>query len=94
LTFVSLTGIARARADFGLRTGYKLCIHYGAQSVLFKKGLLSESKTDFLFSPLNLVEGFAADSAHPKFKSLQQLVMQSAPDTGLLTPIPEVTGLH
>ena len=31
-----------------------------------------------------IILGLAADSAHPKFKGLQKLVMKSAPDTGLL----------
>ena len=31
-----------------------------------------------------LILGLAADSAHPKFKGLQKLVFESAPDTGLV----------
>ncbi len=49
---------------------------------------------DYLYSIMKKIfAGFAADSAHPKFKELQRIVMQSAPDTGLLAPVADATGL-
>lgn len=39
----------------------------------------------FLTTSECIILGFAADSAHPKFRGLQKIVMNSAPDTGLLT---------
>jgi len=38
----------------------------------------------FLTTSECIILGLAADSAHPKFKGLQKIVMKSAPDTGLL----------
>ncbi len=38
----------------------------------------------FLTTSECVILGLAADSAHPKFKELQKIVMRSAPETGLL----------
>jgi len=39
----------------------------------------------FLTTSESVILGFTADSAHPKFKGLQKIVMKSAPDTGLMS---------
>jgi len=41
----------------------------------------------FLTTSECIILGLAADSAHPKFKGLQKIVMKSAPSTGLLDPL-------
>ena len=38
----------------------------------------------FLTTSECVILGLAADSAHPKFKQLQKIVFESAPDTGLV----------
>ena len=35
-----------------------------------------------------VILGFVQDAAHPKFREVQKIIMESAPDTGLLgTPL-------
>jgi len=41
----------------------------------------------FLTTSECVILGLAPDSAHPKFKGLQKIIMTSAPDTGLLDPL-------
>ncbi|XP_013794400.1 isochorismatase domain-containing protein 2-like [Limulus polyphemus] len=36
----------------------------------------------------SVILGLVGDAAHPKFKEVQKIIWDSAPDTGLLTPLP------
>ena len=40
---------------------------------------------DFWLSFMSLFSGLVGDASHPKFKDCQKLIMESAPDSGLLT---------